>query len=31
MYDFDEIKKVDSEIADAIKKEMERQIGRAHV
>lgn len=25
MYDFDEIKKVDSEIADAIKKEMERQ------
>ena len=26
MYDFDEIKKVDSEIADAIKKEMERQI-----
>lgn len=25
MYDFDEIKKVDSQIADAIKKEMERQ------
>ena len=25
MYDFDEIKKVDSEIADAIKKDMERQ------
>ena len=29
MYDFDEIKKVDSEIADAIKKEMERQ--KSHI
>ena len=31
MYDFEEIRNTDPQIADAIKAEMERQIGRAHV
>ena len=31
MYAFDEIKKADSEIADAIQAEMERQLSLIHI